>query len=150
MQEELQRLLDDPRFREYHRKTAKRKEFNAFEVLRYSDYEIRHSNVLAWLLQPGASHGLGSEFLKWFVEHHNAKAGGEAAIPVPSTFKANDVRIERELDYVDVSVFLQRQKYLIAIENKTVGADSEHFGQVRAYEKKLRKKHGPGGRFAAC
>ena len=142
MQEELQRLLDDPRFREYHRKTAKRKEFNAFEVLRYSDYEIRHSNVLAWLLQPGASHGLGSEFLKWFVEHHNAKAGGDDAISIPSSFPAKDVRIERELDFVDVTVFLKGQKHLLAIENKTVGADSEHFEQVRAYEKKLREKFG--------
>ena len=142
MQEELQRLLDDPRFREYHRKTAKRKEFNTFDVLRYADYEIRHSNVLAWLLQPSESHGLGDEFLKWFAGHHKEKAGGDAAIPIPSSFSANDVRIERELDFVDVTVFLKRQKHLLAIENKTVGADSEQFAQVRAYEKKLREKFG--------
>ena len=142
MQEELQRLLDDPRFREYHRKTAKRKEFNAFDVLRCADYEIRHSNVLAWLLQPGASHGLGDEFLKWFVGHHKEKAGGDAAIPIPPSFSANDVRIERELDFVDVTVFLKGQKHLLAIENKTVGADSEQFAQVRAYEKKLHEKFG--------
>lgn len=115
MQEDLQRLLDDPRFREYHRKTAKRKEFNAFDVLRYADYEIRHSNVLAWLLQPGASHGLGDEFLKWFVGHHKEKAGGDAAIPIPPSFSANDVRIERELDFVDVTVFLKGQKHLLAM-----------------------------------
>ena len=64
MEEDLKRLLDDPRFRDYHERTRKREDFNTFDVLRYSDYEIRHSNVLAWLLQPGATHGIGDEFLK--------------------------------------------------------------------------------------
>ena len=142
MEDDVQRLLDDPRFREYHEKSLKRQDFNAFDVLRYTDYEIRHSNVLAWLLQPSESHGLDDGFLKWFLEQHNKKAGSGATIDVPRGFETNDVRVERELDYVDVSIFLERQKYLIAVENKTVGADSEHFEQVRAYEKKLREKHG--------
>ena len=56
---DLRKLIDDRRFLEYHKKTLKRREFNAFDVLRYSDYEIRHSNVLAWLLQPDGTHRLG-------------------------------------------------------------------------------------------
>ena len=51
MDHELRRLIDAPGFQEYHRESRQR-EFNTFDVLRYSDYEIRHSNVLAWLLQP--------------------------------------------------------------------------------------------------
>ncbi len=142
MEHDLQRLIDDPRFREYHQKIAKRKEFNTFDVLRYADYEIRHSNVLAWLLQPDESHGIGGEFLKWFVEHYNGKVGSEAAVPVPSVSEANDVRIVRELSNVDVSVFLERPRYRIAIENKTVEADSEHFDQVRRYDRELRETPG--------
>ncbi len=42
----LRRLIDDLRFQEYHRESLQR-EFNTFDVLRYADYEIRHSNVLA-------------------------------------------------------------------------------------------------------
>lgn len=43
--------------------------FNAFEVLRIARTEIRHSNVLAWLLDSGESHGLGCEFaIRWFDE----------------------------------------------------------------------------------
>ena len=68
---DLRKLIDDRRFLEYHKKTLRRGEFNAFDVLRYSDYEIRHSNMLAWLLQPDGSHRLGGQFLKWFVHHHN-------------------------------------------------------------------------------
>ena len=49
-------------------------------------------------------------------------------------FGPDGVRVTRELDYVDISVFLDKQ--MVAIENKTVEASSEHFDQVRAYEKK--------------
>lgn len=140
MEDDLKRLLDDSRFLDYHERSLKREDFNPFNVLRYADYEVRHSNVLAWLLQPAESHGIGGAFLKWFLEQHNEKAGSRAG-SIRDALEANDVRIERELDYVDVSVFLD-QKHLIAIENKTVGAESQHFEQVRAYEKKLREKHG--------
>ncbi len=65
---DVRRLIDDPRFRAYHRELLKPREFNTFDVLQYADYEIRHSNVLAWLLQPGDTHGIGARFLKWFVD----------------------------------------------------------------------------------
>ena len=51
---DLRKLIDDRRFLEYHKKTLRRGEFNAFDVLRYSDYEIRHSNMLACCCSPMA------------------------------------------------------------------------------------------------
>ena len=59
----IRELLDDGAFKDYAALTKERK-FNAFDVLRYSDYEIRHSNVLAWLLTPGETHGVGGAFLR--------------------------------------------------------------------------------------
>ncbi len=42
--------------------------FNPFEVLKMERMEIRHSNVLAWLLDSEGSHGLGVEFAEaWFA-----------------------------------------------------------------------------------
>src|SRR5690242_5538597 len=41
--------------------------FNLLQVLRIEKAEIRHSNVLAWLLDPSETHGLGTLFLKRFV-----------------------------------------------------------------------------------
>lgn len=38
--------------------------FNPFKVLEIERYEIRHSNVLAWLLTPNENHGLNDFFLK--------------------------------------------------------------------------------------
>lgn len=39
--EELDRLVGDSRFLRYHEKYVKPREFNAFDVLRYAEYEIR-------------------------------------------------------------------------------------------------------------
>jgi hypothetical protein len=38
--------------------------FNLFDVLKISRTEIRHSNVLGWLLDPNENHGFGDAFLK--------------------------------------------------------------------------------------
>lgn len=42
--------------------------FNPFRILKIEDYEIRHSNVIAWLLDPKESHGLGTEILSKFIK----------------------------------------------------------------------------------
>ncbi len=141
MDGELRKLIDDPRFREYHRDSLQRK-FNTFDVLRYADYEIRHSNVLAWLLQPAETHGIDGRFLKWFVNHLNKRleaAKGEPLLPV--NLEAANVRVERELDYVDITIFFKKEQCLVAIENKTGPASSDHFNQVRGYEETLRGKY---------
>ncbi|MFB6320173.1 PD-(D/E)XK nuclease family protein [Saccharicrinis sp. FJH54] len=43
---------------------TKIKAFNPFKVLAIETDEIKHSNVLAWLLNPNENHGLGDYFLK--------------------------------------------------------------------------------------
>ena len=142
MEHDLQRLIDDPRFRKYHQKIAKRKEFNTFDVLRCADYEIRHSNVLAWLLQPDESHGIGGEFLKWFVNHFNERVNeSEIDAVVATDFEPSNVAVERERHNVDIIVVFKKEKTLIAIENKTEEAIPPHFDQVRGYEKYLRARY---------
>ena len=64
---EVDKLVADPGFLRYHAEYVKRRQFNAFDVLRYSE-EIRHSNVMAWLLDPAGTHGIGRRFLEWFLE----------------------------------------------------------------------------------
>lgn len=45
--------------------------FNIFDVLKISGMEIRHSNMLAWLLDPHETHGWGTSFLKAFLQTFN-------------------------------------------------------------------------------
>ena len=142
MEDDLRKLLDDQRFREYHRDFLKPAEFNTFDVLRYANYEIRHSNVLAWLLQPAETHGIKDRFLKWFVDHVNAGIKGANSGPLLAVnFEATNVEVKREEDYVDVTIVFKNERCLVAIENKTGPTSSDHFSQVRRYEETLRGRH---------
>jgi hypothetical protein len=47
--------------------SAKLAAFNILKVLKIENTEIRHSNVLAWLMQPQESHGIGQAFIKRFL-----------------------------------------------------------------------------------
>ncbi len=139
----VEELVGDPGFLRYHAEYAKRRKFNAFDVLRYAEYEIRHSNVMAWLLDPRETHGIGRGFLEWFL--------GEVKFPrktgLPGTIIRGDggrrVRVERELHYVDVTIFLESEhgRHIVAIENKPEWASAEHYDQARGYEEELRKEY---------
>ena len=138
----LRALIDDRRFQQYHEATLAPREFNVFDVLRNADYEIRHSNVIAWLLEPDGTHGLDGRFLRWFVDHLNERADRAGVDRIPATdYEASNIGIERELDYVDITVFFKREKVLIAIENKTEEASSANVDQVLGYDTKLRDKY---------
>lgn len=50
--------------RDFARLHQKFHQFNPLKVLRVDQFEIRHSNVLAWLLNPNENHQLGSFFVK--------------------------------------------------------------------------------------
>ena len=144
MASELQQLIDSTEFRQYHRALQARP-FNLFDVLRNAEYEIRHSNVLAWLLQPDESHGLQDTFLRKFVQYLNepTEGGNVARLPELSGDEARRIRVERELHDVDVTIFLRKPaNVLIAIENKMEELTSAHVKQARYYDRKLRKTYG--------
>ena len=43
--------------------------FNAFDVLGITSSENRHSNVLAWLMNPDGNHGLHDGVIRGFVDY---------------------------------------------------------------------------------
>jgi len=141
--ENVNGLVGDPRFQRYHREQEKRREFNAFDVLRYAEYEIRHSNVMAWLLDPSGTHGIGRRFLEWFLEQ--ARLPGKLPGKIVRGDGGQTVRVERELHYVDVTIFLESDqgRHIVAIENKPEWAAPEHYEQVRGYAAVLGEKY-PG------
>lgn len=142
MEDDFRRLIDDPRFRKYHLELRKPREFNTFDVLRYADYEIRHSNVLAWLLRPADTHGVESQFLEWLVGHVSRRLPAANTDPLPAiVFEASNVDVWRERDHVDITVQFKKERCLIAIENKAGPMSSAHIDQVRRYERELRDRH---------
>ena len=142
MEDDLRNLIDAPRFRAYHQKFGGPSKFNTFDVLQYSDYEIRHSNVLAWLLRPDDTHGIGSRFLKWFVNHVLSQFAAADMVRLPETsFEAGNVEVWTERDYVDITILFKMEKCLIAVENKTESAFPRNLDQVMRYEQTLLGKH---------
>ena len=141
MKADLRNLIDDSRFLAYHRELVETRQFNTFDVLRYSGYEIRHSNVVAWLLRPAETHGIGSRFLKWFVRHVNRRLSPELERLPRTSFEAGNVEVWRERDYVDITILLKKKKCLIAVENKTEPAHPHHLEQIMSYEAELKKQH---------
>src|SRR5713226_8947641 len=66
--------------------------FNIFDALRITDNEIRHSNFLAFLLDPAESHGQGQLFLKAILMDLLKKAQPEARPLSPIHLDGADLR----------------------------------------------------------
>jgi len=69
---QFQKLVTDPDFIKLRQLTSK---FNIFEVMRATHTEIRHSNILAWLLDPNKNHGCGDAFLRQLLLTVSQKKG---------------------------------------------------------------------------
>lgn len=143
MDQELQRLIDSPEFKQYQAEIQKSSEFSPFDVLRYADYEIRHSNVLAWLLRPDGSHGIGDAFIREFMHclNESATKANLPRFPMPESFEGDNIQVEREFHHVDIALLFPRERLLVAVENKLEAAAPQHYDQVDHYQKELRKRY---------
>ena len=147
---------------------------NVFNVLKLSRYEIRHSNMLAWLLDPSESHGLGTEFLdrfikkairadrEWrddkglrnaeFLTHEWDNAIVRREWPILEGEKANgkkDNAKKKSKDKGAIDVLIKTKKddgqlFVVAIENKIDAEDGD--GQLEKYENAIKGQF-QGGRY---
>lgn len=110
--------------------------FNLFDVLKISRAEIRHSNMLAWLLDANENHGLGDEFFKGVVQRlieNNSESKYNVFKVLLLDFFSFSVY--REWKGIDLLLVSDTEKTLIAIENK-VGSH-EHSDQLNRYRETL-------------
>lgn len=111
------------------------REFNLFDVLGIARREIRHSALLAWLLNPRASHGIGGIFLRQFLSDVTAHAQtnqiGEMTPLTVESWVLENVRVVRERQNIDVLVVGESDRFVCPIENK-INID-EHSGQLGRY-----------------
>lgn len=112
------------------------KRFNLFDVLKISRMEIRHSNVLAWLLNPNENHGLGDAFLKAIVQIVvQNDDNGRYNVLETLLIDFYSFVVYREWKNIDILLVSDVEKFLIAIENKI---DShEHDNQLKKYRETL-------------
>lgn len=109
--------------------------FNPFSVLKIGTHEIRHSNVLAWLLDPSGNHYLGDKILKKMIMQIIVE--NEDIVPESLEMQAiqladfSDASILREDKNIDILVRSERNNFILLIENKIYSKESE--GQLKKY-----------------
>lgn len=116
--------------------------FNLFDVLKITRAEIRHSNMLGWLLNPNENHGLGDAFLRGILQRliENDSDGRYDVFSV-LLMDLYSFSVMREWKNIDILLTSSDEKTVIAIENK-VGSH-EHSNQLNRYRETLKKEY-PG------
>jgi hypothetical protein len=114
-------------------------EFNLFEALGAVSAEIRHSNFLAWLLNPNGSHGLDDTIVKRFLQRALIHLGDERPLtPVDlDLMDLSDLEVRREWADIDVLLLSPQNRLVIVIENKIGAVESK--GQLEKYRTRIRK-----------
>lgn len=101
--------------------SAKLSIFNILKVLRIEQAEIRHSNVMAWLLNPQKSHGLGQAFLRRVLSTILLDNESSTIKLTPARMELMnmlDVEIRREWKNIDLLAISESNKWVLLVENK--------------------------------
>jgi hypothetical protein len=120
---------------------------NIFEAAGLYRQEIRHSNVLAFLLRPQEKHGLGDAFLKRMIQKALDNSSGDSPVSALTIALSDfsDALVHREWRNIDLVVESPSNKLILAIENK-IGS-SEGAGQLSKYESSVRSEFPSYGRL---
>lgn len=92
-------------------------EINIFKVLQCDGHEIRHSNLLGWLLDPKGTHGLGDKILKEFLQSHCEYKTQDKNIELNSSVRIREEELSKN-SRVDILLADKNEDFLILIENK--------------------------------
>ncbi|WP_144507803.1 PD-(D/E)XK nuclease family protein [Bacillus thuringiensis] len=136
---EILSLLDNSM--EFEKLHSKFNRFNPFKILKVDKFEIRHSNMIAWLLDPTENHHLSSMFVNKILSRTFVKAENEELIGQYNFIKLHkqslqDLEVFREVQTnynkrIDILAISEAQKVAILIENKYKSSESD--GQLQNY-----------------
>lgn len=119
--------------------------FNPIRVMRMQAMEIRHSAILAWLLDPNENHGFDDEFLRAFLAQAlvGSKKAKLSALHV-SQADLRDAEVQREKRNMDIFIASPSCGWAFIIENKFHSKQSD--GQLFKYLERARKDAREAGR----
>ncbi|SSC70254.1 unnamed protein product [Ciceribacter sp. T2.26MG-112.2] len=112
--------------------------FNPIRTMRMEGMEIRHSSILAWLLDPRETHGLGDKFLRAFLceaMRGQSGLGSPTALEIAQA-DLRDAEVRREWQQIDIFILLPRLNWAFVIENKF--NSSQHEGQLAKYAQRVK------------
>jgi hypothetical protein len=102
-------------------------EFNIFEAVGAVRQELRHSDFLAFLLDPGGNHRLGDAFLKRLLKHVLVSAAEPpvSAVEIDAA-DLDDAGVRREWQNIDILINDPANNLVCALEEK-IRARWQHF-----------------------
>jgi len=118
-------------------------QFNIFEVIGAVRQEIRHSDFLAFLLNPKENHGLGDEFVTRLLQKSLLSAHGSPTSISPidlDVWNLDNLLVLREWRDLDILLVDESKRFVVIIENKI--DSGEHSQQLKRYHE-LAAKHYP-------
>jgi hypothetical protein len=127
-------LADNP---DFEKLSSQLSQFNVFSALKIEQFEIRHSNFLAWLLDPQESHGLSEIVLRSILSNilllaERTFKGISAAKVELMSF--TDIEVVREWHRnIDILVVDRSNNIVLFFENKIHSGESK--GQLVKYKK---------------
>lgn len=107
--------------------------FNLFDILKITRTEIRHSNMLSWLLSPSENHGLGDSILRGFIQCVATAFPEDMDVFDTLLMDCYDFNIQREWHNIDILAVSSNEKFVFCIENKIYSG--EHDNQLNRYRK---------------
>ena len=117
-------LADNPEFESL---SARLSQFNVFRALNIEKVEIRHSNVLAWLLDPDESHGFSDIVFRRLLSNillmSDKTIKGLSAAKV-ELLDISDIEVLREWKNIDILIIDRFNKIILFFENKIYSGES--------------------------
>jgi hypothetical protein len=131
-QEELERfVVENNELEELESRLA---QFNIFEAIGQVRQELRHSDFLAFLLNPQEAHGLGDEVLKKLLQRvlFSRRRRSLPVNPIDfDVWSLDQLSVLREWRNIDLLLLDPTHELAIIIENKI--DSGEHSGQLERY-----------------
>jgi hypothetical protein len=115
--EELRAFAEDERLQRLEEALTR---FNIFEAIGATNEELRHSNFLAFLLDPKQNHRLGDTFARALLTYPTVRP----ELNDLESFEHIDVL--REHEHTDILIIDRVHRYAIIIENKIWSNESEN------------------------
>ncbi len=104
---------------------------NFFYILRFQDAEIRHSNFLAWILNPRGNHGLGDIVLRRVLKDLFSNDAYEWIDEFQADIiSLSEIELRREWNNIDLMIL--HESFAMCIENKVRSTD--HSNQLARYK----------------